>query len=78
MLISELTIYGSIVLAMMMVFYLLESRSPAYSLLFGITCFGSAIYGTLAGVYPFGVIETIWGIFAVNKFIVRWKKLKTP
>jgi hypothetical protein len=76
MLISDLTVYGSVVLAMMMVFYLLESRSPVYSLLFGITCFGSAVYGTLAGVYPFGVIETIWGIFAFHKFIQRQKKLK--
>ncbi len=76
MLISTLTIYGSVVLAMMMVFYLLESRAPVYSLLFGITCFGSAVYGTLAGVYPFGIIETIWGIFSVHRFVQRWKKLK--
>jgi hypothetical protein len=75
MLISALTIYGSTVLAMMMVFYLLESRSPLYSLLFGVMCFCSAVYGTLAGVYPFGVIETIWGIFSVHRFIQRRKKL---
>ncbi|HIH60121.1 MAG: hypothetical protein M1462_05365 [Candidatus Thermoplasmatota archaeon] len=75
MLIGVLTIYGSVVLAIMMVFYLLESRSPVYSLLFGIMCFGSAIYGILAGVYPFGVIESIWGIFSVHRFI---KRIRVP
>jgi hypothetical protein len=76
MIISILTIYGSIVLAMMMIFYLLESRSPFYSLLFGIMCFGSAIYGILAGVYPFGVIEFIWGVFSINRFLKRLSNQK--
>ncbi|WP_337859850.1 hypothetical protein [Ferroplasma sp.] len=71
MFLTLLTLYGSTVLAMMMVFYLLESRAPKYSLLFALMCFGSAIYGILSGVYPFGVIESIWGIFAINKFIKR-------
>ncbi|WMT51623.1 MAG: hypothetical protein RE471_01770 [Ferroplasma sp.] len=75
-LITALTVYGSTVLAMMMVFYLMESRSPVYSLLFAIMCFCSAVYGTLAGVYPFGVIETVWGAFSVHRFIQRRRKAK--
>lgn len=77
MLLSLLTIYGSVVLTMMMIFYLLESRSSIYTLFFAITCFGSAIYGTLAGVYPFGVIESIWGIFSISRFIKRTRIAKS-
>ena len=76
MLLSLLTIYGSVVLTMMMIFYLLESRSPLYSLFFGITCFDSAIYGILAGVYPFGAIESVWGIFSINRYVKRIGKAK--
>ncbi len=74
MLFNLLTLYGSVVLTMMMIFYLLESRSPMYSLFFGIACFGSAIYGTLAGVYPFGAIESVWGIFSIDRYIKRKAK----
>ncbi len=68
MIITLLTMYGSIVLAVMMIFYIMESRSYKYTLLFAIACFFSSSYGFLSGVYPFGVIEFIWGIFALNRF----------
>ncbi|MEM0140103.1 MAG: hypothetical protein QXZ44_05785 [Ferroplasma sp.] len=69
MLYDILTVYGSIVLALMMIFYLLEKRNIVYTLFFAITCFGSSLYGFLSGVYPFFVIELIWGAFALKRFI---------
>jgi hypothetical protein len=74
MIITLLTLYGSSVLTAMMIFYILESKSYKYTLLFAIACFFSSSYGFLSGVYPFGVIEFIWGIFALNRF--RNKLLK--
>ncbi len=75
MIITILTIYGSAVLAMMMIFYILEKRNPIYTLFFALTCFGSSLYGFLSGVYPFFVIELIWGIFAIHRFTGMRKKL---
>lgn len=74
MIVTLLTLYGSSVLTAMMIFYILESKSYKYTLLFAIACLFSSSYGFLSGVYPFGVIEFVWGIFAFNRF--RNKTLK--
>lgn len=64
----SLTIYGSVVLALMMVFYTMEARNPKFILLFAVTCFLSSAYGFISTVYPFFVIELIWGIFAIKRY----------
>lgn len=71
MLFSLLTLYGSLALALMMAFYLLEARNPIYIMLFALTCFASAIYGFLSGVYPFFVIELIWGSLSFRRYYRR-------
>ncbi len=68
-LLTPLNAFGSSVLLLMMVFYLMESKSPKYTLLFGMMCIGSSAYGFMAGTWPFGVIEAVWALFAFNKFI---------
>jgi hypothetical protein len=65
---SPLNAFGSAVLILMMVFYLKESKSPRYTLLFGVMCIGSSAYGFMAGTWPFGVIEAVWAVFSFNKF----------
>ncbi len=67
-----LTIYGATVVSLMMIFYALESRSSWFTFLFGISCIASAVYGCLAGAWPFGVVETVWGGIAFYK----WYKLR--
>ncbi len=72
---SALNVYGSIVLTVMMIFYLIEDRSPNYTLLFGVMCIGTSAYGFLAGTWPFGVIEVAWAGIAVRKYLKirsRW------
>lgn len=66
-----LTAYGASVVFLMMIFYAVESRSHWFTFLFGLSCFASATYGWLAGTWPFGVVETVWGIVALYK----WYKL---
>lgn len=68
-----LTIYGATVVTLMMIFYALESRSPKFTVAFGIACLGSSLYGWLAGTWPFGVVELIWGLVAFRK----WWRLRT-
>lgn len=72
---SFINLYGAAVLAVMMVFYALETRSPRYTFLFGITCVGSSAYGFLSGAWPFGVIEAIWTVVSIRKFY-KLKKRK--
>jgi len=52
----------------MLVFYALEARSPAFVVAFAIACWLSALYGWLAGAWPFAVIELVWGVVAVRRF----------
>jgi len=67
-----LTAFGAAVVACMMIFYALESRSPWFTLAFGLACLGSSLYGWLAGTWPFGVVEGVWAIVAFNK----WYRLR--
>ncbi len=71
---SALNIFGSIDLAVMLLFYIYENSRPLYSVLFGITCIGSSAYGFLSGTWPFGVIELVWAVFSIRKFFSRKKK----
>ncbi|MCL6090856.1 MAG: hypothetical protein M1393_07450 [Candidatus Thermoplasmatota archaeon] len=66
---SPLNLFGAAVLLIMMVFYILEYRNPVYTLLFGVMCIGSSAYGFLAGTWPFGVIEGLWAVVALRKYI---------
>nr|WP_283103136.1 hypothetical protein [Acidithiobacillus sp. S30A2] len=51
-----------------MVFYALEQKSSWFTLAFGISCIGSAIYGFLAGTWPFGIVESIWSLVVFRKW----------
>ena len=69
-----LTAYGAFVVALMVIFYALESKDRIYTFLFGLSCLASALYGFLAGTWPFGIAEIIWGIVAFRKWINRIKE----
>ncbi|MCY0882152.1 MAG: hypothetical protein OWS74_09160 [Firmicutes bacterium] len=65
---NGLTLFGAIVVTLMMIFYALEDRSLWYTLAFAATCLGSSAYGWLAGTWPFGVVEGIWALVALRKW----------
>nr|MBU2815686.1 hypothetical protein [Acidithiobacillus ferruginosus] len=67
-----LTLYGASVVTLMMLFYALEARSFWFTLVFAVSCLGSAAYGFLAGTWPFGVVETIWSLVALRKWYVLY------
>jgi hypothetical protein len=66
-----LTYFGAASVALMMAFYALEERGPAFTLLFALACFASSAYGWLAGTWPFGVVEIVWGCIA----LLKWRRL---
>ena len=53
----------------MMLMYALEHRGPRFILAFALGCALSSSYGFASGVWPFGVVEAIWCVIAVRRYI---------
>jgi hypothetical protein len=66
-----LTYFGAVSVGFMMLCYALEAKSTTYSLLFAVGCFAASAYGWLAGTWPFGVVELLWGCIALKKWQAR-------
>ena len=66
---DRLTAFGLFAVAAMLVSYTLERRSPWYVLAFAVACMLGSVYGFLQGAWPFGLLEAIWSIVALD----RWK-----
>jgi hypothetical protein len=64
-----LTVYGVCALTFMMAMYALERRGPIFVLAFAFGCALSSVYGFLSGAWPFGVIEAIWAVIAVRRYL---------
>jgi hypothetical protein len=64
-----LTAFGVVVLTFMMLMYALERRGPRFILAFACGCALSSVYGFLAGTWPFGVVEAIWAVIAVRRYV---------
>lgn len=67
------TAFGVLALTFMMAMYALEHRGPGFVLAFALGCGLSSAYGFLAGTWPFGVVELVWGGIAVR----RWRARRT-
>lgn len=63
-----LTIYGVTVLTFMMLMYALERRGSWFVLAFAVGCALSSSYGFLSGAWPFGIVEAIWCLVALDRF----------
>jgi hypothetical protein len=64
-----LTAFGVVVLTFMMLMYALERRGPRFILAFACGCALSSVYGFLAGTWPFGVVEAIWAVVALRRYL---------
>lgn len=74
-----LTVFGSVAVAIMFLSYTLESRSSWFILIFAGASAATSVYSGLAEVYPIMVIEALWTVAALNRFIRvhRAQKLTT-
>jgi hypothetical protein len=63
-----LTAFGATAVTFMMVMYALERRHRGFVLAFACGCALSSAYGFLAGTWPFGVVEAIWSLIAVQRY----------
>jgi hypothetical protein len=70
-----LTVFGACAVTFMMLMYALERRGSRFILAFACGCALSSVYGFLAGTWPFGIVEAIWSLVAVQRY--RSARLKT-
>jgi hypothetical protein len=66
-----LTAFGLFAVTFMLVCYALEARSRWFTLAFAGGCVLGSVYGFLQGAWPFGLIEAIWAVVAVD----RWRRI---
>jgi hypothetical protein len=65
-----LSAFGLLTVTAMLAFYALEDRGPAFILAFAAACVLASVYGFLQGAWPFGLVEGVWAMIAVQ----RWRK----
>jgi hypothetical protein len=66
---SPVTVYGVCAVTFMMVMYALERRGRGFILAFAVGCLLSSAYGFLSGAWPFGVVEAVWAVIAVRRYL---------
>jgi hypothetical protein len=65
-----LTLFGLFAVTAMLVTYALERRSRWYVLGFAGACSLGSVYGFLQGAWPFGLVEAIWSLVALRRFMM--------
>ena len=68
---DALTLFGLFAVAAMLVFYALEDRSAWFVLAFAGACVLGSAYGFLQGAWPFGLVEAIWALVAVRRWMQK-------
>jgi hypothetical protein len=68
---DALSAFGLFAVSAMLVCYALEARSPRYVLGFAAACALASLYGFLQGAWPFGLVEAVWGLVALNRWRMR-------
>jgi len=66
---DSLTAFGLFAVTAMLVCYALERRSRWFVLLFAFSCALGSVYGFLQGAWPFGLVEAIWSVVALRRWI---------
>jgi hypothetical protein len=64
-----ITLYGVVALTFMMTMYALEARGRRFILGFALGCALSSSYGFLSGAWPFGVVEGVWSVIALRRYV---------
>jgi hypothetical protein len=68
--VDRLTSFGLFAVTVMLVTYALENRSHWFVLAFAGGCVLGSIYGFLQGAWPFGLVEAIWSLVAVRRWVL--------
>jgi len=74
--VKPLTIFGLFAVTTMLVSYAMEKCSPWFILAFAASCLMGSAYGFLQGAWPFGIVEAIWAVVALQRW--RGVRLRSP
>jgi hypothetical protein len=66
---DTLSLFGLLAVSAMLITYALEGQSHWFVLFFALSCALGSVYGFLSGAWPFGVIEAIWAVVALRRWI---------
>lgn len=66
---DALTLFGLFAVTGMLVTYALEKRSRWFILAFALFCALGSVYGFLQGAWPFGVVEAVWALVALYRWL---------
>ena len=70
---DSLSAFGLFAVTAMVVCYALEDRSRWFVLAFAGSCVLGSIYGFLQGAWPFGLVEGLWSVIALRRFLTGKK-----
>jgi hypothetical protein len=70
---NRLTAFGLFAVTAMLLCYALERRSHWFILAFSVACGLASAYGFLQGAWPFGIVEAIWALVALQRWKIAWK-----
>ena len=68
---DRLTLFGLFALSALLACYALEDRSRWFILAFAAACALGSICGFLQGAWPFGLVEAVWAVVALQRWSVR-------
>ena len=68
---DSLSLFGLFAVTLMLVCYALEDRGRGFVLGFAAACALGSAYGFLQGAWPFGVVEAVWTVVALNRWRLR-------
>jgi hypothetical protein len=68
---DALTAFGLFSVIAMLVCYALEDHGHWFILAFAGACALGSVYGFLQGAWPFGVVEAVWALVAVQRWSTR-------
>jgi hypothetical protein len=66
---DALTLFGLFAVSAMLICYTLENRSHWFVLMFAVSCALGSAYGFLQGAWPFGLVEAVWSVVALKRWI---------
>jgi hypothetical protein len=70
---SALDAFGLFSVTLCLICYTLETRSHWYIMGFTVGCVLCSVYGFAQGAWPFGVIEAIWTVVSLRRWLIARK-----
>lgn len=66
-----LTLFGVLAATTMVVSYALEARHRWWIAVFAVGCAATALFGVLTQAWIFAVLESVWAIIAIRRFLTH-------